>query len=1143
MLGRANRQQQAAQTERSPGSPAGGAAQYAIQLAVTCGLYFVAGMAGLAVPFTTSNVSPIWPASGVALASLLLFGWRCWPAIAAAAFLVNYLSPLPALAALGLSAGNTAASLTGYFLLCRIPGFGSSLSRLRDMLGVIVFAAIVSSTISASFGYAVFGALGVRPWGSLGASWLMYYLGDAMGILLTAPLLLSIRNFGLRHSPRRMVELAGLLFLLAATCVFLFDERLRFVSTNPVLTLVVFPFVLWAAIRFGIAGTALANCVIAALAVVETAHGFGPFSKGLPFTNALLLQLFIAAVAISGLLLAAVIAEQRDTETARIQVVREKAAREATLESEKRYRLIVELASEGIWTLDAEYQTTLVNLPFARMLGYEPEAMLGKSPEALCLDTLPRLDRPFYMEEFRFRRKDGGVLWADLSATKISDEQAGTHGILVMVTDLNERKRAEEQIRESSTALQNSRANISALFESVTDLIWSIDRKGCLLTFNTAFANHFRRNYGTEARLGVAFEDLLSAERAAIWPFLFERAITYGPFLEEYVGFNGMISELALHPILRDGEVVGVSVFSKDITERKLAEEEIRKSRMELQEVLDNSPALIYMKDPGGRYVFVNRSWTELFHTTSGSAQGKTDFELFPEESARQFIANDERVMQSVGALEFEEESMLEDGVHSYQSIKVALRDSDGRAYALCGISTDISGRKRAEEALGQTNRALRLLSQCNSAVVHATEEQALLDEVCRLAVDPAGYLSAWVGYADNDEARTVRPAAVAGSTTDFLSETHVSWADDEYGRGSVGPAIRLGRPVVVNRIQDHETFAAWHSWMIPRHIESALAVPLRNGEAVLGVFVIYAKEPDAFDSSEVELIAELGENLAHGIAALRARKGLAEAMAALERSRLELEERVRERTAELVEAKDAAESADRLKSAFLATMSHELRTPLNSIIGFTGIVLQGMAGPLNPEQTKQLGIVKTSARHLLDLINDVLDISKIEAGQLEIQCGDFSLPQAIEKALTAISSLADKKGIVLHSEIAPEVDKVFSDQRRTEQILLNLIGNAVKFTDAGSVTVRCWRDGRWLVTAVADTGIGIAPEDLVSIFEPFRQADTGLARKREGTGLGLSICKRLVDHLGGSIAVESAPGKGSTFTVKLPLEWNKNRA
>jgi len=271
------------------------------------------------------------------------------------------------------------------------------------------------------------------------------------------------------------------------------------------------------------------------------------------------------------------------------------------------------------------------------------------------------------------------------------------------------------------------------------------------------------------------------------------------------------------------------------------------------------------------------------------------------------------------------------------------------------------------------------------------------------------------------------------------------------------------------------------------------------------------------------------------------------EAEMALRELNESLELKVTERTTELQAALVRAEAADRIKSAFLATMSHELRTPLNSIIGFTGILLQGLAGPLNPEQNKQLGMVRTSARHLLELINDVLDLSKIEAGQLEVRSAPFDLRASIERALATVKPLADGKSLGLSSTLHPDLGEMVGDQRRVDQILLNLLNNAIKFTDRGKVTLSAELVADFQPSpeapkqptvriSVSDTGIGIKPADLGSLFQPFRQIDSGLTRQHEGTGLGLAICRRLTHLMGGQISATSEWTQGSTFTLILPL-------
>ncbi len=229
-------------------------------------------------------------------------------------------------------------------------------------------------------------------------------------------------------------------------------------------------------------------------------------------------------------------------------------------------------------------------------------------------------------------------------------------------------------------------------------------------------------------------------------------------------------------------------------------------------------------------------------------------------------------------------------------------------------------------------------------------------------------------------------------------------------------------------------------------------------------------------------------------------------------------------------------EIANQHKSEFLANMSHELRTPLNAIIGFSEVLLERMFGELNEKQDDYLKDIFTSGKHLLSLINDILDLSKIEAGRMELDLGDFDAAQALTNAMTLVRERAQTHAISLGLEVDGLVDEIRADERKFKQILLNLLSNAVKFTpDGGEVVVRARQVGDTIEVAVHDTGVGISAEDQLVVFDEFKQVGRHYTNKHEGTGLGLSLTKRFVELHGGSLSLQSEPGVGSTFTFTLP--------
>jgi signal transduction histidine kinase len=332
-------------------------------------------------------------------------------------------------------------------------------------------------------------------------------------------------------------------------------------------------------------------------------------------------------------------------------------------------------------------------------------------------------------------------------------------------------------------------------------------------------------------------------------------------------------------------------------------------------------------------------------------------------------------------------------------------------------------------------------------------------------------------------------------------------------GEGLIGRAAEMREPIQIPDITQPGAYqSSVRDTLIRFGYRALLSVPLLRENQIIGSLSFNRKAPGAFPAEVVDVLKTFATQSA----------------LAIQNARL---------FREIADKSQQLEAASRHKSEFLANMSHELRTPLNAVIGFSEVLLQRMFGELNDKQDEYLKDIYASGQHLLSLINDILDLSKIEAGRMELAPAPFHLPTALENAVTLVKERAGRHGIVLQVDVDPRLGEVVGDERKIKQVLLNLLSNAVKFTpEGGRISLKASRTDGAVEIAVTDTGIGIAPEDQAAIFEEFRQVGTDETRKQEGTGLGLTLAKKFIELHGGRIWVESELGRGSTFTFTLPV-------
>jgi signal transduction histidine kinase len=414
--------------------------------------------------------------------------------------------------------------------------------------------------------------------------------------------------------------------------------------------------------------------------------------------------------------------------------------------------------------------------------------------------------------------------------------------------------------------------------------------------------------------------------------------------------------------------------------------------------------------------------------------------------------------------------------------------------------------RTRTDE-LGRSVSELRALGEVTQAVNSTLDLETVLSTIVAKAVQLSG-TEAGAIYGYDEQAHEFRLRATYGmdqGLIDALTQRHIGLDDP-----NVAPVFAQREPVQVADLRE-EAASELNKIALRAGYRARMVAPLMSGEDIVGMLAVRRRTPGEFAINTVDLIKTFA----------------AQSALAIQNARLfhEIEDKSRQ-----------LEEASQHKSQFLANMSHELRTPLNAILGYTELMADGAYG--EPSE-KMLGILKrleANGKHLLGLINDVLDLSKIEAGQLVLELSDYSVQDIAQTVRSTLEPLAADKKLGFRLELAPELPPGRGDGRRLTQVLINLVGNAIKFTDAGEVAIKAEANNGSFHVSVRDTGPGISAADQAKLFQEFQQADNAITKKKGGTGLGLAISKRIIEMHGGRIWVDSMVGQGSTFSFTLPI-------
>ena len=815
------------------------------------------------------------------------------------------------------------------------------------------------------------------------------------------------------------------------------------------------------------------------------------------------------------------------------QRTRELAESEARAHAEAAYvRNLIEASLDPLVTISPSGRITDVNKATEEATGYKRAELIGTDFADYFTD--PDKARAGYKKAFEtgsvrdylldLRNRSGSVMEVLYNANVYRDAKGEVAGVFAAARDVTARKQAEARAQAAADQYE-------ALLATTTDGYWRFDNDGKILNVNAAYCN--MTGYTRDELLRMRIPQVATRtpdEVAAIIRKI--KSTGFQRFPSKHRRKDGSLVELEIS-VSYVRALDQYLLFARDLTVQKRAESELARASGYARSLIEASLDPLVTISPEGKITDVNKATEE--------ATGYKRIDLLGTDFASYFT---EPELAQAGYQEAFEQGSVRDYALALRHRSGAVmdilynatvyRDEKGEVAGVFAAARDVTARKRADQLRSRALRATRMLNACNNIVIHAKDEARLLEDTCRAIVNIGGYRLAWVGYAEHDAAKTVRPMAHVGpGGDDYVARADITWSEqDERGRGPTGTAIRTGKPVTTRDTQRDPSYKPWRDFAAEHGYHSSLSIPLKDDNKVYGALLVLSEEEDAFDAEEMRLLGEVAADMVFATTAIRTRAARDKDERELQKHRTHLEEMVAARTADLAAANTNLAAANKELETFAYSVSHDLRAPLRAIDGFSHVLLEDYAGKLDAEGKRLLGVVRENSVRMGQLIDDILAFSRVGRSEMTRAPIDMeALTRAVIKELEP--AFAGRK---VEFKVG-NLPQAYGDPTMIQRVLENLIDNAIKYTGPkpeAHIEIGATAGEKENVYFIRDNGVGFDMKYIDKLFGVFTRLH---GAEFPGNGIGLAIVNRIISRHGGSVRAEGKVNEGATFYFSLPAK------